>query len=816
MNEWTASLRYAFRSLVKSPGFTVAAVLTLAAGIGAATVIFSVVDAVLLAPLPYPHPEQLVRVWEQAPDGHQMNFGEPDFDDFRNQNDTLSSFAVFGFWSGSMSGGSEPIRGSLARVSRDFFRTFGVQPAIGRGFTSEELREEGARVVIVSDGYWKRYLGEAADLSRVRLSLSGETYSVIGVMPPDFQYPLGVDGWIVRKRDPVYSRTAHNWRAVGRLRPGVTVAEARANLSTIAARIKQQYGKDAALNAADVTPLLGSVVGDTRKPLLTLSAAVALLLLVGCANVAGLMLARTSARTKELAVRVALGASRGRILQQFMAESLVLATMSGIVGVLIAVWSLKLLPTILPDSLPRSEGIAVHLPVLLFAVALTIALAIALALFLSWRASAAGLQQALTAGSRSYAGSRATQRMRVALVIGEIATTLTILVAAGLLGRSFLGLIERSPGFRTDNLVTAVTSPPVWPGAKATIDDVQRIDRIVDQIREVPGVESAGVVDTLPIARSDVFPDGPFAILEGGKPPADSDAFNRLIRDPSRAGYAIYCAASEGYFRATGIPLIRGRLFSDRDGWDAPWVALISEALARKRFANQDPIGQMISFPFSDGSLRPMTIVGIVGDVRAEGLDRPGSSIVYVHYRQRGAGATPAIIIRGAGAPATLIPAVRSAFRSVAPDMPVYISTFESELGGWFAQRRFLLLLVALFALVALGLAALGIYGVIAFSVARRTQEIGIRMALGARPGDVLRLIIGEAARMAGTGIAIGVIVSLFITRLMASLLFGVRTTDPWTFAAVAAVLTAVALLASYVPARRATRVAPEVALRYE
>jgi putative ABC transport system permease protein len=505
-----------------------------------------------------------------------------------------------------------------------------------------------------------------------------------------------------------------------------------------------------------------------------------------------------------------------RVLQQFLSESLVLATMSGIAGLLIALWSVKALAAIVPPTLPRREGIALDMPVLLFAIAVTIAVAIALALFSSWRASAGRMQDALTAGSRSMTASRATQRMRVVLVIGEIATTLTILVAAGLLGRSFLRLIATSPGFRAENLMTVQFSLPESPHANAEAENVQRVDRILERIRAVAGTESAGVAGAMPVAHGDNLPEGSFIILRGQKPPADFKQFESMTHDPLQVGEALYCSASAGYFQTLGIPLIRGRMFSDSDTPDSPHVAVISEALARRRFANENPIGQQFEFGNMDDNLKPLTVVGIVGDVRAAGLDRPPSPIIYVDYRQRGAGNTPVVVIRSTSARAQMTAAIRGIFGDVAPDVPLKISTYETELGGWLAQRRFVLLLVGLFAAVALGLAALGIYGVIAFSIARRTQEIGIRMALGARPGDVLRLVLGEAARMAGIGIAIGVAISLSITRLMSSLLFDVRATDPWTFVSVAAVLTAVALLASYVPARRATRVAPEVALRYE
>ncbi len=809
------ALRYAIRSLLKSPGFTSVAVLTLALGIGASAAIFSIVHAVLLAPLPYPHPEQLVRVSEQAPDGHRMNLAGPNFDDFRNQNDTFAALAAYESWGVSLSGGSEPVRAEVGVVSDDFFRTFGVQPMIGRLFAPDEFRAS-APGIVVSYGYWKQNLGATGDLSRVHLSVAGKAYPVIGVMPAEFDFPNGVSGWIPRERDQEPSRTAHNWHGVGRLRDGVTVARARANLSAIGARIKAQYGKDADLNAAEVVPLADAMVGDVRKALLTLLGAVALLLLVGCANVAGLMLARASARAKELAVRTALGAGRMRILQQFLAESLVLAVMSGIAGLVIAVWSVKLLPAIIPATLPRREGIALNMPVLLFAIGVSVAVAIALGVFSSWRASTGDLQQALTATSRGMTAARSTQRMRVMLVTGEIATTLTILIAAGLLGRSFLRLIETSSGFRPENLITVQFSLPESPLANAKGEEVQRVQRIVDRIRATAGVESAGVAGAMPVAHGDNLAEGTFLILRGQNPPADFKGFETMMHDPTQVGQAFYCAAGADYFRTLGIPLIRGRMFSDSDTPDSPHVAVISEALARQRFGDEDPIGQQLEFGNMDGDLKPLTVVGIAGDVRAQGLDRPATPIIYVDYRQRGTGSTPVIVVRGAGAPGEIIPSIHSVFRDAAPDVPVKISTYEAELGGWLAQRRFVLFLVALFAAVALGLAALGIYGVIAFSVARRTQEIGVRMALGARPGDVLRLVIGEAARMASTGIVIGVIISLSITRLMSSLLFDVRATDPWTFVAVAAVLTAVALLASYLPARRAMRVAPEVALRYE
>ncbi|HTS11093.1 MAG TPA: ABC transporter permease [Candidatus Limnocylindrales bacterium] len=816
--------RYGLRILTKSPGFAAIAVLTLALGIGASTSIFSVLDAVLLRPLPYPKPQQIVRVWEQAPNGHRMALADPNFDDFRSQNNTFSSIAEYAYGLSSISGGSEPVRVNMAVVSSGFFESLGIEPFMGRAFLPEEHRLHGAPAVIVSYGYWQRYLGSAADISKFHLSMEGGVYSVIGVMPAGFDFPPGVAAWTPRElNEEVPARDAHNFQCVGRVRDGFTVAEARANLSAIAHRIKQQYGKDADLTDAAVVPLADAMVGDVRTALLTLLGAVGLLLLVACANVAGLLLARTSARRKELAVRVALGAGRGRLVQQFIGESFALSFVGGAVGILLATWAVNLLPAILPTNLPRQQGIAINTPVLLFALAAIIVVALSLGLFAAWRAGSGELGETLASGSRSHTGSAASQRMRSFLVVGEIATTLVILVGAGLLGRSFLRLLSTSPGFNQQNLITMEFSPPAasWQNEPTEADiarQVRLMDDIVTRLRSIPGAESVGLTGALPVAEGDDMAEGDFLILHNGQPPANYDEFGRMAHNPDLVGHADYCVASEGYFRAVGIPLIRGRMFTDQDVADSPHVAVISESLARRRFPNQDPIGQVLEFGNMDGNLKPLTIVGIAGDIRAAGLDAPPPSIIYVDYRQRGLlnAGSPTILMRSSAPVGGVVSTSRAIFHDLAPDMPVKFATFAQEMGGWLADRRFLLLLVGLFAAVALALAAVGIYGVVAFSVARRTQEIGIRMALGAQRSDVLRLILGEGARLALIGVAIGVAASLAVTRLMASLLFGVSATDPVTFVVVAVLLPAVALLASYIPARRAMRLDPNTALRYE
>ena len=818
-------LHYAMRILRKSPGFTAVAVLTLALGIGASTSIFSVVDAILLRPLPYPNPPQLVRVWEQAPDGHRMTLADPNFEDFQAQNHTLSGLALYNDGPESISGGSEPVRMNVAGVSSDFFTALGVAPFRGRAFAADEQVFHGAPAMIVSYGYWQRFLGGTADLARVRLSMDGTVYSVIAVMPRGFNFPPGVAAWVSREFYGMStSRTAHGPSCLGRLRDGVTVAQARADLDSIARRIRNQYGGKVDLTDAAVTPFADAMVGDVRTALLTLFGAVCLLLLVACANVIGLLLARTSARRKELAVRAALGADRGRLIQQFLAESFVLSLVAGALGIQFAVWAVSALPVILPTSLPRQEGIAVNTSVLLFALAAIVAVAFSLGLFAAWRAGGADLQEALSAGSRSHTGSGASQRLRSLLVIGEIATTLVILVGAGLLGRSFLRLISTSPGFRQENLITMEFSLPI-PQAQAFAMDpafltrqIHRMDDLLRRLRDIPGAQTVGLAGGFPVARGDDLPDGGFLILNGQKPPANFDEWERIAQNPAQVGRALYCVASEGYFRTLGIPLIRGRIFGDQDDLNSPHVAVISETLARQQWPNHDPIGQIIDFGNMDGNLKPQTIVGVVGDVRAQGLDFPPSPIIYMDYRQRGmnVNSSPTIVMRSAAPAGQIIFAARGIFHALAPDVPVKFSTFADEMGGWLADRRFLLFLVGLFAAAALALAAVGIYGVVAFSVTRRTQEIGIRRALGAQRRDVLRLILGEGARMAALGVVIGVAASLALMRLMSSLLFGVTATDPLTFVGVAALLSLAALLASYIPAHRAMRVDPIVALRYE
>lgn len=822
-------LRYAFRQLRRSPGFATAVILTLALGIGASAAIFSVANAVLLRPLPYPNPQRIVRIWEEAPDGHRMNLAQPNFEDFRSQSHSFASLAEYGYGTVSMTGGSAPVRVTAASVSPDFFKVLGMQPVVGRLFVSDEERPQGTPAIVVSYGYWKQYLGGTTELSGIHLAILGTDYSVIGVMPKRFDFPAGTSAWISSGLVPdTSSRTAHNWRGIGRLRRGVTIAQARGDLAAIAHRLKAQYGKEVDLNNAAVVPLADAMVGDVRTALLVLFGAVGMLLLVAGANVAGLLIARASARSRELAVRAALGAGRGRLVRQFLAESFVLSLAAGAAGVAIAWLAVRMLPAILPADLPRQNGIAMNLPVLLFALTVTVVLALSLGLFTAWRASRADLRDALSGGFHQHPGSSGVQRMRTSLVVGEIAMTLVVLVVAGLLGRSFVRLVATSPGFRSDHLITMQFSLPsgmssLDSGAatvKATVIALQAqlMDELLSRLRALPGTESVGLAGALPVAAGDNLADGSFLILNGMKPPTNFDQWGTIARNPNQVGHALYCVASGGYFRTLGIPLIRGRLFDEQDGVNSPNVALISEALARRRWPNQDPIGQVIDFGNMDDNLKPLTIVGTVGDVRARGLNLPPAEVIYVDYRQRGMNlnSTPTILMRTNAPEGAIFSTARSIFHELAPDAPVTFSTFEAEMSGWLAERRFLLLLVGVFATAALVLVSIGLYGVIAFFVARRTQEIGIRMALGAPRENILRLVVREGMRLAAFGVVIGLVTSLILTRLLSSLLFGVSPTDPLTFAGIVLLLVSVTLAACYVPARRAIRVDPVTALRYE
>ena len=831
MNTLLHDLRYGVRMLVKNPSFTAVAVLTLALGIGATTAIFSVVHGVLLRSLPYPKPEQLVSIREVAADGHLMQFTDPNFDDLRAANRSFVGMAKLSSWEVTVSGGSVSARVGVASVSRDFFHIMGVAPMLGRTFTDEELHEGGRPAAIASYGYWQQHLGSTTDLSQIELRMENRSVSVVGVMPPGFGFPARSDLWTPAELwGETPSRTAHNWAmAVARLRDGVSLAQARSELSTLAHGLYQQYKPEIDMRDASVMPLRAALTTSIRPALLILLASVGFLLLVACANVANLSLARAAERQRELAVRAALGAGRGRLVRQFLAESLLLSLTGSALGVLLALWGVDTLLALAPASLPRLDEVSISLPVLAFALGLCVLVAAGLGVLTALRATATDPQAALAEGGRGATGSIASHRLARGLMGGQVAVTLVLLAGAGLLGRSLLRVLSVDPGFRTANIVTMELEVP-GSQPTTTADMTQMIkerkpatfmSRLFDRLRSMPGVEEVGGVSNLPLGEAGDCPDGKFLLLDRppdidlSKPEAQAQFEHLWVTAPG--GTADYCLSSEGYFKALGIPLLRGRLFDERDGPDAPHAAVVSQSMARATWPGRDPLGRTIEFGNMDGDLRLLTVVGVVADAHYRSLEKPPEPTVYVNYRQRLRGGRDFNVVLRASAPSDVVLTnARRALRDLAPEVAPRFQTFQEVFSASLKTRRFNLTLVGVFAATALLLAVAGIYGVMAYSVARRTHELGVRMALGASAPHVLRLVLKQGMLTTAVGLAIGITGALVLTRAMQSMLFGISATDPLTLIAVALLLGSAALLATYVPARRATKVDPMVALRHE
>ena len=818
-------LRFGLRTLRRSPSFTLVTVLTLALAIGATTAIFSVVYGVLLRPLPYPNPGRIMAVFEVTARGTWNRLADPNFDDFRDQSHSFQTIAKYSADVASVSGGAQPTRSLVASVSPDFFKVFEIQPSMGREFTAQEARKGAAPVVLLSYGYWKQYLGSSPDLSRLHLKIDNADFSVIGVLPKDFQFPAGVSLWIpadLGGENP--SRTSHNYNAVGRLRDGVTAQQANADISTIARRIHDTSNEsnEYLLKDAAVVPLKNSITGNARPALLILLAAVGFLLLVACANVANLLLAQASARWRELAVRSALGAARGRLIRQFLAEALLLSLVGGGLGVLGAFWGVAGLVALAPASLPRLESVSISLPVLAFALLLSTAVAAGLGVFTAVRATSGDLGEALAGGGRSQAGSQSSQRMGRLIVVGQIAVTLVLVVGAGLLGRSLMKVLQVNPGFRADKIITMDVSLPWadWLDAQAKAGQAVFFRNLIDRLKQIPGVNQVGATSGLPLDGG--LPDGMFLLMSQNELPKRTTdlkslahLFDQLWQQKERIGTADFGVATSGYFQALGIPLLKGRIFDEHDGPDSPNVAVISQSLARARWPGQDPIGQTIEFGNMDGDLRLLTIVGIVGDVHDYGLDAPPRPTVYVNLFQRPHSAMT--ITMASDAPTQLVTSsARAILHQLNPEIPATFRTFSQVYSAALGSRRFNLIIVSVFGIVALLLATAGVFGVMAYSVFRRTREIGVRVALGASSVDVLAMILGQGLGTILIGVAIGLAGSVALTRMMESLLFGITATDPLTFAAVVLLVVVTALLACYIPARRATQVDPMTALHYE
>jgi predicted permease len=810
-------LRYGARSLAKNKAFTTVAVLTLALGIGATTAIFSVVYGVLLRPLPYRDPNRIVAVFEVNSQGGWSHLADPNFDDFRDQNRSFQAIAKYNSYVVSVSGASQPTRTEVAHVSPDFLKIFGIQPIIGRDFSAEDAKKGAGPTVLVSYGYWRQNLRSPQELSQAHLKIDGAVYSVIGVLPGGFRFPSEVDLWLPTDLEGENrSRTAHNYLAVGRLRDGVSVEQANKDISTIARRIHDTSTEqgDYLLKDGIAVPLQESITGKSRSALLVLLGAVGFLLLVACANVANLLLAQASTRERELAIRSALGAVRGQLIRQFLTETFLLALIGGGLGVVLAYWGVAALVGLAPQNLPRLDSVSISIPVLGFALLLSAAIATSLGAFTALRATSGDVREGLEEGGRGQAGSQGSQRVGRVIVAAQIAITLVLVVGAGLFGRSLLKVLEVNPGFRVDKIVTMDVALPWVEDPKAKASQAIFFSNLIDRLKQIPGVRKVGAISGLPLVGGGL-PDGMFQLMNQSEIPKKMEDFGALLQQKERLGIADFGVATDGYFQALGIPLIRGRMFDERDGPDSPHAAVISESLARERWPNQDPIGHTIEFGNMDGDLRLLTIVGIVGDTREYGLDAPPRPTVYVNLFQRPSAAITLTMLSDADA-RLVTSAARGILQDLDPEIPTKFQTFSQVYSASLGSRKFNVILIGFFGIVALLLATVGVFGVMAYSVSRRTREIGVRVALGAGSGDVLRMILSQGLRTIFIGVAIGIAGSLALTRTMESLLFGVTATDPLTFVGVTLLLIGAALLACYVPARRATRVDPLVALRYE
>jgi putative ABC transport system permease protein len=817
MHSLWQDFNYGLRQLRKNPGTTAIMIFTLALAIGATTAIFSVVYGVLLRPLPYAESNRIMAVFEVSSQGRPNRIADPNFDDFRDQNRSFQAIAKYNDNVASVSGASQPTRTAIAAVSPDFLRVFGIQPILGRDFSASDAKKGAGGTVLVSYGYWREHLGSKQDLSDSHLKIEGALYSVIGVLPAGFQFPTEVELWIpsdLGGENP--NRTSHNYSAVGRLRDGVTVAQANADISAIARRIHETSSEqgDYLLKDGMVLPLQDSITGKARSPLLILLGAVGFLLLVACANVANLLLAQASVRGRELAIRSALGAARGRLIRQFLTEAFLLSLVGGGFGVLGTLGGVAGLVALAPQNLPRLESVSISIPVLGFALLLSTLVAGGLGAFTAARATAGDPREGLAEGGRGQAGSQGSQRVGQIVVAAQIAITLVLVIGAGLLGRSLMKVLEVNPGFRVDKIVAMDVSLPWVEVPKAKAGQGIFFANLIDRLKQIPGVRKVGATSVLPMVEGGL-PDGTFILMSQNEVPKTMDGFGALFQQKERLGTADFCVATDGYFQALGIPLMRGRIFDERDGADAPHVAVISESLARDRWPKQDPIGHTIEFGNMDGDLRLLTIVGIVGDTHEYGLDAPPRPTVYVNLFQRPRAAITLTMLSDADT-GSVSSAARGILQELDPEIPVKFQTFSQVYSASLGSRRFNVILIGFFGVTALLLATAGVFGVMAYSVSRRTREIGVRIALGAVSGDVLAMVLGQGLRTIFIGVAFGIAGALALTRFVTSMLFGVTATDPVTFGGVTLLLVGAGLLACYIPARRATRVDPLVALRYE
>jgi putative ABC transport system permease protein len=791
--------------LRRRPGFSSVAVLTLALGIGANTAVFSVVHAVLLSPLSYGDPERLVAVWERQAIANlnQQPVSLPNFEDWKQQSRTFEQLAASRNATFNVTEGGETQRVAGARVSTNLYSLLRVKPVLGREFLEEEGRAGAAPVALIGQGLWQRLYNSDPQIVGKAIRVDGSACTVVGVLPPKLHYP-SADTELVIPFIPQGSevqRSNHFARVLGRLRPGVPLSEASAEMETIAARLEQQYPGSNTGYRVQLVPLSEQLVGNIRTALLILLGAVGCVLLISCANVASLMLARGAGQQMELSVRAALGASRSRIVRQLLTESVVLSLCGGLLGLLLALWGVSALTRLGAGSIPRADEIGVSYAVLGFTLVVSLAAGVLFGLAPALQSSGGRMTNSLREGRRGSTGGLLHRRMLNGLVIAEVAVALVLLVGAGLLTRSFLSLQRVSPGYDPKGILTAGVglSPSKYPELR---DQTAFYERLLDELGDAPGVASAAVVSKHPVTG---FATSTFTVQ--GSPVAAGHEPN-----------AHYRVISPGYFKTMGIPLSEGRDFTRRDGTDAPDALIINKAMADRFWPGESPLGRRIQL--ASERTRWREVVGVVGDEKLSALDKETGSAVYVPVPQNTvptAIRSVTLVARAGSDPSGLPAALRAALRSVDGEQALFqIRPLSEVISDSLGQPRFNSLLMVIFAALAGALAAVGVYGVMAYSVAQRRQEIGIRLALGARPRNVLTMILGQGMRLGAAGVAAGLVAAFALTRVAVTLLHGVSPTDPFTFSTISLMLLAVAFLASYLPARRATRLDPCVALRHE
>jgi len=826
MTSFGQDLRYALRMLLKSPGFTIVAVFTLALGIGANVATFSVVYAVLLRPLPFPQPEQLVRVFDDLRASNVKNVGmsAPELWDLQDRSGVFQDISAVWPIDSDIAGGDRPVRAETLATSPDYFTMLGVKPQLGRVYTQQESVPGFIEAVVISDGFWLRNYGGDPKIIGRTMRLDNDLYTIIGVMPPGFRHPgrtlqTDVEVWCAAGYNaapfPVPASRAIRMipGAIGRLKPGLTVAQAQARLDTYVAQLSRQYPAEypsAAGWGMRIVPVKEDLVGKERTELFVLFGAVGFVLLIACVNLANLLLARSSARRREIAIRLALGAGRGRLMAQLLTESVLLSVISGLVALFTVVLFKNSILTLAPANLPRLSEIHVSAGVLAFAFVVSIVTGLLFGLAPALQAANPDQVDSLREGGRGSGSGRRHTRLSRALVISEVALSLILLAGAGLLLRSFWHVLEVRPGFNPNHVVTAqiwipVPNDPSTDPYRPTEKRAAFLMEILRRVTALPGVEEAAISGTNGLPLSGGRNSFPFTIV--GRP-----------TDSERAPVAEFASATPDYFRVLQVPLLAGRNFAESDTDKSQQVVLIDQTLQRRYWPNEDPLGKQITFGGGPPGqpIPSFTIVGVVGDIKSDGFDAPTAPHIYRPVRQ-GPGYASVVYLRSGGNPEALGESIRHEVQSIDPNIPVFsVRTMDQIIVRSMAERRFALQLLGIFAGVALLLAAIGIYGVMAYSFSQRTHEIGIRIALGAQRVDIFRMAVGEGMQLVAIGLIIGLAGAAALTRFVRTMLFDVNAADPVTFSAISFMLAAVAFLACYVPARRATRVDPLVALREE